>query len=241
MPIDPRVALAHAPLLDHGFVRLVESMGNDLTISRAARVSYDADWRAGVDAGSDEKLIHYLWRNQHTTPFEVVQFTFEIKAPLFVLRQWHRHRTWTYNEVSGRYRELQEDMYLPDPRLVGEQSATHKQARAVTELSRDELAQRDDEVQWLRIHGEKAFVLYRKLLAAGWPRELARTCLPLNTYSRMFATVDLRNLFGFLTLRTHAHAQYEIRVYAEAILRLISSVVPVAVAAWGETRAEDSR
>src|SRR6187402_1852343 len=104
-------------LLDHGFVRLVDSMGGDISISRAARVSYDAAWRAGQDTGSDERLIRYLWRNDHTSPFEAVVLTFEVKAPIFVLRQWMRHRTWAFSELSGRYRELPEEFYVPEPTM----------------------------------------------------------------------------------------------------------------------------
>src|SRR5258708_1451409 len=100
-------------VLDHGFGRLVDSMGTDLSIVRAARVSYEAAWRAGVNAGSDQRLVRYLWRNHHTSPFESVVFTFEVKAPIFVLRRWHRHRTWSYSELSARYRELTEEFYVP--------------------------------------------------------------------------------------------------------------------------------
>jgi thymidylate synthase (FAD) len=113
-------------VLDHGFVRLIDTMGSDISVSRAARVSYDAAWRAGEDQGSDAKLIRYLWKNHHTTPFEAVSFTFEIKAPIFVFRQWHRHRTWSYNELSARYRELPEEFYVPDPALIGKQSVSSK-------------------------------------------------------------------------------------------------------------------
>jgi len=217
-------------VLDHGFVRLVESMGNDLSIVRAARVSYDAAWRAGEDSGSDDRLIRYLWKNKHTTPFEAVVFQFEVKAPIFVFRQWHRHRTWSYNELSARYRELPEEFYLPDSALIGEQSASSKQARVIgaSEASQE----RKMEVEDLRFACEDAFVQYRRLLAAGWPRELARSVLPVSTYSHMFAKVDLLNLLKFLTLRCDAHAQYEIRVYADAMLELIKPIVPTAVSAW---------
>src|SRR5689334_9701621 len=117
-------------VLDHGFVRLVDSMGSDLSVVRAARVSYDAAWRAGEDQGSDARLINYLWKNHHTTPFEAVTFTFEVKAPIFVFRQWHRHRTWSYNELSARYRELPNVWYVPDPAIVGKQSTANKQGRS---------------------------------------------------------------------------------------------------------------
>ncbi|HEY8214059.1 MAG TPA: FAD-dependent thymidylate synthase, partial [Methylocystis sp.] len=204
------------PVLDHGFVRLVDSMGSDLSIVRAARVSYDAAWRAGEDEGSDARLINYLWKNKHTTPFEAVELQFEVMAPIFVFRQWHRHRTWSFSELSGRYREMPELFYLPDPALIGEQSTTNKQGR---QPGGDIEARRID-VEVLREACEIGFSTYRTLLAQGWPRELARCALPLNAYSHMFAKVDLKNHFDFLTLRADTHAQYEIRVFAEAMLEL---------------------
>lgn len=220
-------------VLDHGFVRLVDSMGSDLSVVRAARVSYDAAWRAGDDQGGDKRLIGYLWRNAHTSPFEAVTFTFEVKAPIFVFRQWHRHRTWSYNELSARYRELPEEFYVPDPALIGEQSQSNKQMRVIT----DEVPRsRREEVAMVRSHCEDAFALYRHLMENGWPRELARSVLPVNTYSHMFASVDLLNLLKFLTLRCHEHAQHEIRVYAEAMLELIRPVAPVCVEAWEASR-----
>ncbi len=225
------------PVLDHGFVRLVDHMGSDLSIARAARVSYEAAWRAGEDSGSDAKLIRYLWKHQHSTPFEAVTFTFEVKAPIFVLRQWHRHRTWSYNELSGRYRELPEEAYVPDPALIGQQSASSKQARDLVAQSAATLAERETQVAAMRQSHAAAFQTYRDLLEAGWPREIARSVLPVATYSHMFATVDLLNLLRFLTLRCDPHAQYEIRVYADAMLRLIRDVVPVAAAAWDAGRA----
>lgn len=217
-------------VLDHGFVRLVDSMGSDLSVARAARVSYDAAWRAGEDVGSDAKLIRYLWKHAHTTPFEAVTFTFEVKAPIFVLRQWVRHRVWSFNELSARYRELPEEYYLPKPELVGEQATTNKQGRQA--ISADRLQERADEVWYTKAVIENAFKQYRILIKNGWPRELARTVLPLATYSHMFATVNLLNLMKFLTLRCDAHAQHEIRVYAEAMRELARGVAPVCIAAW---------
>lgn len=219
------------PVLDHGFVRLVDHMGDDLSIARAARVSYDAAWRAGEDTGSDRRLINFLWAHHHTTPFEAVTFTFEVHAPIFVFRQWHRHRTWSFNELSARYRELPEEFYVPRPENVGVQATANKQGR---DLLGDDisLAEREDEAIAYDDHCRAAFTLYRGLLSAGWPRELARSVLPVSTYSTMQATVNLLNLFKFLTLRCDAHAQYEIRVYADAMLELIRPVVPVAAAAW---------
>jgi len=222
-------------VLDHGFVRLVDSMGDDLSVIRAARVSYDSAWRAGEDQGSDTRLINYLWRNHHTTPFEAVTFTFEIKAPIFVFRQWHRHRTWSYNELSARYRELPEEFYIPAPEQIGLQSKDNKQGRTTGDQLDDFVAMRGRECDMLRIACQQGFNAYRELLDKGWPRELARSVLPVATYSHMFATVDLLNLLKFLTLRCDSHAQYEIRVYADAMRDLARSVVPVCIAAWEGT------
>ena len=220
-------------VLDHGFVRLIDHMGSDLSVVRAARVSYDAAWRAGEDHGSDDRLIKYLWRNHHTTPFEAVSFTFEIKAPIFVFRQWHRHRTWSYNELSARYRELPEEFYIPSIEHIGVQSTDNKQARTMENGNPMEAAlarQRIEEV------GKIAFDRYRSMLADGIPRELARSVLPVATYSQMFASVDLLNLMKFLTLRCDAHAQYEIRVYADAMRDLVEPIVPVCIDAWETQR-----
>jgi thymidylate synthase (FAD) len=213
-------------VLNHGLVRLVDHMGSDLSIVRSARVSYDAEWRAGADEGKDAKLIDYLVKNHHTSPLECVQFTFEVKAPIFVLRQWHRHRTWSFNEVSARYSELPEEFYIPEVSQITTQSANNKQMRTDKEHPLSVHIQ-----QTILSAGEGAFATYHALLAEGCPRELARGVLPVNTYSHMFATVDLHNLANFLRLRLHEHAQYEIRVYAQAMLELIEPIVPVAVAA----------
>lgn len=217
-------------VLDHGYIRLVSHMGNDLSIVRAARVSYNADWRAGTDSGSDARLIRYLLRNGHTSPFEHVVFTCEVKAPIFVLRQWMRHRTWSYNEVSARYTELPEEFYVPEYQTIGVQSSDNKQARDIEKIHPDSVFFMSDinHVSWY------AFDYYKRLIRYGCPREVARMILPVNTYSHMFATVDLHNLFKFLKERLHPHAQYEIRVYAEALLDLIKPIVPVAVEAWSE-------
>lgn len=214
-------------VLDHGFVRLVDHMGSDLSVVRSARQSYDAAWRAGENEGSDAKLIHYLWDHKHTTPFEAVTFTFEVHAPIFVFRQWHRHRTWSYNELSARYTELADEFYVPAPDLVGYQSKNNKQGRSVEQ--RPEI---DTELGMYEQSCKLSFETYKGLLAAGWPRELARSVLPVSTYSNMFATVDLLNLLKFLTLRTDSHAQYEIRVYANAMLELIRPIVPICIQAW---------
>jgi thymidylate synthase (FAD) len=212
-------------VLDHGFVRLVDSMGSDLSVSRAARVSYDAAWRAGEDQGGDAKLINYLWKNRHTTPFEAVTFTFEVKAPIFVFRQWHRHRTFSYNELSARYRELPEEIYMPEFR----KQALHNKQGSDGMVHEDDIA--NLELLFKNSYAG-AFEAYRFALAQGVAREIARSVLPVATYSHMFCTVNLLNLLKFLTLRCDSHAQYEIRVYADAMRDLIRPVVPVCLAAW---------
>jgi thymidylate synthase (FAD) len=214
-------------LLNHGHVRLVDHMGSDLSIVRNARVSYDAEWRTGEDEGKDAKLIDYLVKNRHTSPFESVSFTFDVKAPIFVFRQWHRHRTWSFNEVSARYSELPEEFYVPELEQITTQSASNKQMRT------DEPHPMAEQFAMvIQATGDLAFKNYHALLEAGCPRELARSVLPVGTYSHMFATVDLHNLMHFLKLRLHAHSQYEIRVYAEAMLQLVEPLVPVTVAAF---------
>jgi thymidylate synthase (FAD) len=220
-------------LLDHGFVRLVDSMGDDLSVVRAARVSYDAAWRAGEDQGSDKRLIGYLWKHRHTSPFEAVTFTFEVKAPIFVLRQWMRHRTWSYNELSARYRELPEEFYVPRPQLIGMPSRDNKQVRNLA--APIDRAKSEESAQIIEDTCRLAFQRYKALLARGVPREVARSVLPVATYSHMFASVNLLNLLHFLSLRSDAGAQYEIQVYASAMRDLVREVVPICIEAW-ETR-----
>jgi thymidylate synthase (FAD) len=221
-------------VLDYGHIRLVDSMGTDLSAVRSARVSYNAEWRAGQDEKSDEKLIRYLWTNGHTTPFESITFTFDVKAPIFVYRQWHRHRTQSYNEVSARYTQLPEEYYIPEPHLIGTQSKSNKQMRDIAEdagCTPIDLQYISD----LQSHSGSGFALYQYHIKNGVPRELARLFLGLNTYSHMFATMNLLNCLKFLRLRLHSHAQHEIRVYAEAMLELIEPIVPVTVAVFKET------
>ncbi len=213
-------------VLNHGYVRLVDHMGSDLSIVRSARVSYDAEWRAG-DEDKDTKLINYLVKNKHTSPFESVVFTFEVMAPIFVFRQWHRHRTWSFNEVSARYTQLPEVFYIPEVSQITTQSLSNKQMRT------DEIHPQAEHFQdMISTQCKNAFWVYNELIRLGCPRELARGALPMNTYSRMFATVDLHNLMHFFRLRLHEHAQYEIRVYAEAMLQLVRGIVPIAIAAY---------
>lgn len=216
-------------LLDHGYIRLVDSMGTDLSVVRSARVSYDADWRAGDDAGSDARLINYLVKNRHTSPMESVQFTFEIKCPMFIARQWMRHRSWGYNEVSARYSILPNEMYVPAQGCIGVQNEDNKQMRDLIQIDPEYEA----EVRSLiRDGNQKAYALYELLVARKVPREIARGSLPMNIYTHFFATVDLHNLFGFIGLRSHDHSQYEIRVYSDAALNLIRPIVPITTAAF---------
>lgn len=222
-------------VLDHGLVRLVDHMGSDLSIVRNARVSYDAAWRAGEDSGSDARLIRYLMNNGHNTPFESCTLTFEVKAPIFVLRQWHRHRTQSYNELSARYRPLPEEFYVPEAHLIGKQNKDNKQMRdPLTEEEFNALPE-EERLESMVIRNliiesnQRAFHIYRDLIERGTPREIARSVLPVGTYSHMFTTMNLHNLFRFLSERLHPHAQYEIRVYAQAMLDLIRPLFPVTV------------
>lgn len=207
-------------VLDHGYVRLVEWVGSEMSIIRAARVSFNAVPRGG---GEDEKLLSYLYRNKHTSPFEMVSFVFQVQAPIFIFRQWQRHRTWKYNEMSGRYTEMDHTFYVPMVGNIGVQSEKNKQAREINPtVTEKRVAERASYAEACH----RAFEEYEFLLGAGWPRELARMVLPLSTYSRMFAKVDLHNLLHFLDLRMHPHAQWEIQQYAKAIVRLIQPIVP---------------
>jgi thymidylate synthase (FAD) len=217
-------------LLDHGFVQLIDSMGDDLSVVRAARVSFDAAARAGDDRGKDKRLIGRLWKDRHTSPFEAVTFQFEVKAPIFVLRQWMRHRTWSYNEVSARYRELPEEFYVPCPEIIGVQSKDNKQGRDLT--APIDRAESEESARIIEDTCRLAFQRYKVLLERGVPREVARSVLPVATYSHMFASVNLLNLLRFLSLRSAADAQPEIQVYAVAMRDLVREIVPTCVEAW---------
>jgi len=213
-------------VLDHGEVRLIDYMGSDLQVSSAARVLEDVGRHRGE---ADIKLIKYMWNNGHTSPFEHVVFTFYVKAPIFVIRQWQRHRTWSYNEFSARYKEVPDCWYVPDPSHIGVQSLKNHQSRIIS-ADGELLDYHASEV--INQACESAFRYYDELLTNGVPREIARGVLPVNTYTEMWATVNLNNLFKFLTLRMDEHAQFEIREYANALLELIKPVVPNSVEAY---------
>lgn len=222
-------------VLDHGYVRLIDHMGSDLSIVRAARVSFDADWRAGDDDDKDSKLIQSMMRRGHTSPFEHVVMTFEVKAPIFVFRQWHRHRTWSYSELSARYAPMKEDYYVPDANQITGQHLTDKQMRGTEPHEFAELFRSN-----IDSASAASFNAYESLLRRGVARELARTVLPVNMYSRMFATVNLWNFFRFVKLRSDEHAQHEIRVYSDAMLKLAEQIAPVAVMAFIDSLNKDS-
>ncbi len=208
--------------LDKGFVRLIDVMGDDRAIVQAARVSYGEGTRTPSD---DRKLIRYLMRHRHTSPFEMVEFKFHIKLPIFVARQWIRHRTANVNEYSGRYSILPEEFYEPALEQIRPQSPANKQGRASTPLPE---AQAEAILERLRRTQQALYAEYQELLAQNVARELARINLPLSLYTEWYWKIDLHNLFHFLRLRLDEHAQYEIRVYARAIAEIVKAVVPLA-------------
>lgn len=214
------------PVLDKGFVRLVDYLGGDQRIVQAARVSYGAGTKSYRE---DRGLIHYLMRNDHTSPFEQVALTFHAKMPVFVARQWVRHRTARLNEISGRYSVMRDEFYVPRPEALRGQSADNKQARSEEVVPEAEaLAAMIEEEQ------SASYATYQKYLERGLAREVARINLPLSLYTEWYWQIDLHNLFHFLHLRMDAHAQYEIRVYAEAMARCAQAVAPMAYEAFEE-------
>lgn len=226
-------------VLDKGYINLVDYMGGDLSIVQAARVSHDAAWRVGKDKGSDYRLIKYMLEHKHTSPFEHVVFTFDVKAPIFVFRQWQRHRTWSYNEMSARYTQVPPEFYVPKPEDVGVQAKNNKQARMQNALMAPENWEKGLSPAY-KTNCETSIWLYKEMLKYQIPRELARAVLPQAMYSKMFATVDLHNLLHFIELRDHEGAQFEIREYAKAIRSLIEPIVPVTMEIWNEFHANAS-
>jgi thymidylate synthase (FAD) len=211
-------------VLDHGYVQLVESWGSDERIIEAARMSTQKGFKGWgtPEAPGDEKLLRYLWENEHATPFEMAGAIFEVKAPLFVFREWHRHRTQSYNEMSARYIPMPDDNYVPSYSRLGMTSPT-KQAAGVSSYD-DHLA-----MEWINeLPGMYAALekFYQKGLNAGIPKELARLVVPVGRYSIMRASANLRNWIGFLKLRSDEKAQWEIRQYANAVLTMLSFKFP---------------
>ena len=220
-------------VLDHGFIRVIDYMGDDAAIVQAARVSYGAGTK---HVQNDEGLIRYLMRHWHSTPFEMCEIKLHVKLPVFVARQWIRHRTANVNEYSARYSILDREFYIPAPEQLAAQSTVNNQgrgevltgaeaARVLEVLKRDAGQCYDDYESMLSQDGQQ-----------GLARELARMNLPMNIYTQWYWKTDLHNLFHFLRLRADHHAQYEIRVYAEAIAACVRDWVPLAFGAFEDYR-----
>jgi thymidylate synthase (FAD) len=220
-------------VLDHGFIRVVDYMGDDAAIVQAARVSYGAGTK---HVQNDEGLIRYLMRHWHSTPFEMCEVKLHVKLPVFVARQWIRHRTANVNEYSARYSILDREFYIPAPEQLAAQSTVNNQGRGEV-LSGPEAARVLD---LLKSDANRAYDHYEAMLSQdgqqGLARELARMNLPANIYTQWYWKVDLHNLFHFLRLRADPHAQYEIRVYAEVIAACVKDWVPLAYAAFEDYR-----
>ncbi len=221
------------PVLDHGFVRVIDYMGDDSAIVQAARVSYGAGTK---HVQNDEGLIRYLMRHWHSTPFEMCEVKLHVKLPVFVARQWIRHRTANVNEYSARYSILDREFYIPEPGQLAAQSTVNNQGRGEV-LSGAESARVLD---MLKQDAATSYDHYEQMLSQegqqGLARELARMNLPMNIYTQWYWKTDLHNLFHFLRLRADAHAQFEIRVYAEEIARVTKDWVPLAYAAFEDYR-----
>lgn len=220
-------------VLDHGFIRVIDYMGDDSAIVQAARVSYGAGTK---HVQNDEGLIRYLMRHWHSTPFEMCEVKLHVKLPVFVARQWIRHRTANVNEYSARYSILDREFYIPAPEQLAAQSTVNNQGRGEV-LSGEEAAR---VLEMLKSDANRAYDHYEAMLSQdgqqGLARELARMNLPANIYTQWYWKVDLHNLFHFLRLRADPHAQYEIRVYAEAIAACVKDWVPLAYGAFEDYR-----
>ncbi len=229
------------PVLDHGFVRVIDYMGDDAAVVQAARVSYGRGTKA---VSEDRGLIRYLMRHRHSTPFEMCEIKYHVKLPIFVARQWIRHRTANVNEYSARYSILDREFYIPAPEQLAAQSASNRQGRG-------DVLQGEEAAQVLNLLREDATRNYDHYVGMlnedengqpvdpgrqGLARELARMNLTLNAYTQWYWKTDLHNLFHFLSLRADAHAQYEIRVYAEAMLKTVQAWVPHCHEAFADFR-----
>jgi len=230
--MEKHLYLAH-PVLDQGFVRVVDYMGDDGAICQAARVSYGKGTKS---VSNDAGLIRYLMRHWHSTPFEMCEIKLHVKLPVFVARQWIRHRTANVNEYSARYSILDREFYIPAPEDLAAQSVVNNQGRGEA-LSGDEAAR---VLEILKGDAAQCYDHYQEMIGQegqqGLARELARMNLPANIYTQWYWKVDLHNLFHFLRLRADAHAQYEIRVYADAICEVVKDWVPAAYGAFEDYR-----
>lgn len=205
-------------VLDKGFVRLIDSMGDDLSAAQAARVSYGKG--ISSDPQRDKKLIFYLMKHGHETPFEHIVFKFHVKAPLFVARQWFRHRIASYNEISGRYTRLSHEWYIPERIRVPD--TINRQGSVFTENKEDE----KEIINLIKESMENSYLVYKGLLEKGVAKELARIVLPLSMYTQWYWTVNARSLMNFLNLRADSHAQWEIRQYAIKIADIFKELCP---------------
>jgi len=242
-------AILYDPItvLDHGFVRVIDYMGDDAAIVQAARVSYG---RGTKQVNQDKGLINYLMRHWHSTPFEMCEIKFHVKLPIFVARQWIRHRTANVNEYSARYSIMDKEFYIPEPAQLAPQSKQNHQGRSTDTLTPEESARVLD---LLRRDAEQVYDHYEEMMNAdaagnvvdenktGIARELARMNLTLNYYTQWYWKIDLHNLMHFLMLRADSHAQYEIRVYADAMLEVVKKWVPFAFDAFEEHRLHGTR
>ncbi len=229
------------PVLDHGFVRVVDYMGDDTSIVQSARVSYG---KGTKKVSTDEGLIKYLMRHWHSTPFEMCEIKYHVKLPIFIARQWIRHRTANVNEYSARYSILDKEFYIPSKEQLSAQSTINRQGRG--EVIEGEQA--DEVLQILKEDATRTYDNYEKMLnerfdgtvidenKSGLARELARMNLTLNSYTQWYWKTDLLNLLNFLFLRADSHAQYEIRVYAETMLETVKKWVPITHAAFLDYR-----
>jgi thymidylate synthase (FAD) len=213
-------------LLDHGYVSFIESWGSDERIIEAARMSTGKGfqgWGSNENVG-DEKLLAYLYNNKHSTPFEMAGMVIEVKAPIFVFREWHRHRTQSYNEMSARYIPLPDENYIPSVERLMMQGGANKQAQSAgAMLTKQAAAEFQERLQRTYVIAEDT---YKQAILAGVPKELARLPVPVARYSKMRASANLRNWLQFLTLRMNPAAQWEIRKYAEAVGELVSQSFP---------------
>jgi thymidylate synthase (FAD) len=216
------------PVLNKGFVRLVDYLGSDERVVQSARVSYGEGTKTYRE---DAALIDHLMRNGHTSPFEQVVLTFHIKLPIFAARQWIRHRTARLNEISGRYSVLKDDFYIPAPEDVALQSADNKQGRTDTAMdtAEAELIRSDFDAAQKKAYGD-----YARLVKNGLARELARINLPLSLYTEWYWQIDLHNLFHFLELRLDPHAQKEIQLYAKVLFDIAKKIAPRCCASFEE-------
>lgn len=212
------------PVLDHGFVRYIDHMGTDLRICEAARLSYR---HPSKGEEQDKKLLAYLWKNKHTSPFEMVKVTLNIKMPIFVMRQYVRHRMQNLNEVSARYTELPNEFYIPI--VWRAQDTKNKQSSTVTSdipTLHDRNGCSCSPSIALQEHCENSYMLYQEMIQCGIAREMARMVLPVNIYTEIYACWDMKNLLHFITLREDSHAQAEIQEYGKAIRKIVQELFP---------------